>query len=185
MPLTPKFTHGAADYTICYYRQDFDGKGVSDTSHGLKNVKLLKTTSSHQLALSVIYYSPLQYLYWYDRPEDSQDEPELAFFDAVPTVWDETVVLSGMPGQSAAIVRKSGDDWFLGCITNNDKREVSVPLSFLDKGKTYKAVIYEDGDKKIKTRTKVKISEKKVNASQQLTFSLKPSGGIAIHFKKE
>jgi len=182
LPFT-RYIAGAADYTICYYRQDFTDKDKHNdyTAPG----RTIKTTSAHQLALAAIYYSPLQYLYWYDSPSDSQDEPELAFFDAIPTVWDDTKVLDGSPGEFITIARKAGRDWFLGSITNNDSRSINIPLSFLDKHTTYKAIIYSDGDKKIKTRTKVEISQKTVNHSQVLNFNLKASGGIAIHFVKE
>ncbi|MCD8166504.1 MAG: glycoside hydrolase family 97 catalytic domain-containing protein [Bacteroides sp.] len=182
LPFT-RYIAGAADYTICYYRQDFTDKSQhnSYTAPG----RVIKTTSAHQLALAAIYYSPLQYLYWYDKPEDSQEEPELAFFDAIPTVWDDTKVLDGSPGEFVSIARKSGDDWFLGCITNNNSRTVTILPSFLEKGSKYKAIIYEDGDKNIKTRTQVKITEKRVDGLQQLNFNLKNSGGVAIHFIKE
>lgn len=182
LPFT-RYIAGAADYTICYYRQDFTDKSQhnSYTAPG----RVIKTTSAHQLALAAICYSPLQYLYWYDKPEDSRDEPELAFFDAIPTVWDDTQVLDGAPGEFVSIARKSGEDWFLGCITNNDSRTVTIPTSFLENGSNYKAIIYEDGGKNIKTRTKVKITEKKVHSLQNLSFDLKPSGGVAIHFIKE
>ncbi|KAA6311591.1 alpha-glucosidase, partial [termite gut metagenome] len=83
LPFT-RFTQGAADYTICYYRQKWDKNTQADTGHGLVNARLIKTTSAHQLAMAVVYYSPLQHLYWYDKPSDSHDEPELEFFDRVP-----------------------------------------------------------------------------------------------------
>jgi alpha-glucosidase len=179
LPFT-RFIAGAADYTICYYRQDF-GKDTGN-DHGVPRGKVIKTTSAHQLALSVICYSPLQYMYWYDKPEDSQDEPELAFFDAVPTVWDDTKVISGEIGQFVTMARKSGDDWFIGTITNNDGRELKIPLDFLDEGKKYEATIYGD-DPSVKTRTKVGIKKLKVDSSKVLDAKLMKSGGQAIWIK--
>jgi len=182
LPFT-RYIAGAADYTICYYRQDFTNvdKHNNYTAPG----RIIKTTSAHQLALAAIYYSPLQYLYWYDSPDDSQDEPELAFFDKIPTVWDDTKVLDGNPGNFVTVARKSGNDWFLGGITNNEARNIKIPLFFLDQKSSYNAIIYSDGDKNIKTRTKVKITQKSVNHSQILDFNLKASGGVAIQFIKE
>ena len=179
LPFT-RFTQGAGDYTICYYRRDFSGSGTSDKSHGLVNARLLTTTPSHQMALSVVYYSPLQYMYWYDKPSESQDEPELEFFDNVPTVWDDTKVIDGIPGEFITMARRSGKDWFVGTITNNDSRKLSVPLHFLEPGKTYTANIYEDNPK-VKTRTKVGIKRIKVTNKSVIETNLLPSGGQAIH----
>jgi len=178
LPFT-RFTQGAGDYTICYYRRDFSGVGKSDTSHGLVNARLLSTTPSHQLALAVIYYSPLQYVYWYDKPSESQDEPELEFFDNVPTVWDDTKVIDGKPGEFITVARRSGNDWFVGTITNTDARKLSISLDFLEPGKTYTANIYEDNSK-VKTRTKVGIRRIQVTNNTVLDATLQPSGGQAI-----
>ena len=92
LPFT-RFVAGAADYTICYYRQDFGRLNVEKDNYGVPRSKSIQTTPAHQLALAAVYYSPLQYMYWYDKPSDSQDEPELKFFDDVYTTWDDTKVL--------------------------------------------------------------------------------------------
>jgi alpha-glucosidase len=156
-----RFLAGAADYTICYY----DPR--------------IKTTHAHQLALAVVYYSPLQTLYWYDRPEMSQDEPELAFWDRIPTVWDETRVLDGAPGQSVTMARRSGDDWYIGSITNNEARTVPLRLDFLPAGRRFEATIYAD-DAKAATRTKVGIRKQTVDARSVLRLELPASGGQAL-----
>lgn len=183
LPFT-RFTQGAGDYTICYYRRDFSKTGVYDKSHGLVNARLLSTTPSHQLALAVIYYSPLQYVYWYDKPSDSRDEPELEFFDEVPTVWDDTKVIDGVPGEFITMARRSGSDWFIGTITNTDARKLSIPLTFLESGVNYTAHIYEDNPK-VKTRTKVGIKRVKVTDKSVLEADLFPSGGQAIRIVKD
>jgi alpha-glucosidase len=123
-------------------------------------------------------------MYWYDKPADSRDEPELAFFAAVPTVWDETRVLDGAPGESAVLARRSAGDWFVGAITNNDARQLTLPLSFLAPGATYTACIYTDDDK-VKTRTRVAVEKRLADASKTWSFPLKASGGLAIHFIRE
>jgi alpha-glucosidase len=160
LPFT-RYLAGAADYTICYY----DPR--------------IKTTHAHQLALAVVYYSPLQTLYWYDKPEMSQDEPELAFWDRIPTTWDETRVLDGAPGVNATVARRKGDEWFVGAITNNDARRVPLPLSFLPKGRKFEATIYAD-DAKAATRTHVGITSRTVDASTVLQLDLPASGGQAL-----
>ncbi len=160
LPFT-RFLSGAADYTICYYNPR------------------IKTTHAHQLALAAIYYSPLQTLYWYDTPEMSRDEPELAFWDRIPTVWDETRVLDGRPGESVTMARRSGEEWFIGAITNNDARRLQLSFDFLPKGKRYVATVYAD-DPGVATRTKVVVRTQQVDANSRWALDLQASGGQAI-----
>ena len=176
LPFT-RFIAGAADYTICYYRQDFGRLNADKDSYGVPRSKSIQTTPAHQLALAAVYYSPLQYMYWYDKPSDSQDEPELKFFDDVYTTWDDTKVLQGEVGEFITIARRKGEEWFIGSITNNEKRVLSVSLDFLPEGKNYIAEIYTDGDKSVKTRTKVRVSTYRVSNKTKLNFCLKASGG--------
>ena len=161
LPFT-RMINGAADYTICYYD------------------KRLKTTHAHQLAASLVFYSPLQTIFWYDRPSFYQGEPEIEWFENLQTVFDDSRVLSGAPGKGIVMARRKGTEWFVGALTNNEGSKETIDLSFLDKDMKYKAYIYTDGGEKIKTRTQVKCSYKLVDASQTLSFDLKPSGGAAI-----
>lgn len=174
LPFT-RFIAGAADYTICYYSR-------RDLKPHLANApenKVLKNTSGHQLALSLINYSPLQFLFWYDNPADYQGEPEIEFFDQLKTVWDDTKVINGEIGKYITIARRSGNKWFVGSITNNEARKISVPFDFLNKNKKYKLSLYTD-DEKIKTRTKVAISRKTVNSATVLSLNVKPRGGFTM-----
>lgn len=164
LPFT-RYLAGAGDYTICYYNNR------------------IKTTHAHQLALSVVYYSPIQFMYWYDKPSAYKGEPEIAFFDAVPTVWDDTKVLHGDIGKYVTIARKSNQDWFIGAITNNEARDLEITLDFLDEGIEYEAFIYSD-DASVKTKTKVGIKKIKVQKRKKIPLHLLPSGGAAIHIKK-
>jgi len=168
LPFT-RFLAGAADYTICYYHQST-----------IKNVKGINTTSAHQLALSVIYYSPWQFVFWYDRPSDYQGEPEVEFFDQLPTVWDTTAVVLGEIGKVIVIARRSGDNWFLGAITNNDGRTLDIPLRFLPKGLDYVASLFTDGGDSIPTRTHVRTEHFIVQSHSTVHASLLPSGGLAM-----
>jgi alpha-glucosidase len=182
LPFT-RFTQGAADYTICYYRQKWDNNTKADRSHGLVNARLLRTTSAHQLAMAVVYYSPLQYLYWYDKPSDCYDEPELEFFDRVPTVWDDTKVIHGEPGKFITVARRSGNDWFIGSMTNNEARKLTVALDFLQDNEEYLAHVYYD-DNTVETRTKVGIKTLTVTKQSVVTVDLSASGGQAIWLEK-
>jgi alpha-glucosidase len=157
---------GAGDYTICYYTDR------------------IKTTHAHQLALGVVNYSPLQTLFWYDKPSDYQGEPEVEFFERLPTVWDETRILQGEIGEYIITARRSGDQWFIGAITNNTSREVSISLDFLSKAKKYTANIYSD-DAAVNTRTHVRTEQRKVKPSDVLKVKLNGSGGIALWIYSE
>ena len=171
LPFT-RFIAGAADYTFCYYaRKEFGRTGRS-----------IQNTPGHQLALPVIYYSPLQFLYWYDSPRDYQGEPELAFWDALPVTWDDTRVLAGEIGKYVAVARKSNNNWFVGCITNTEARELKLPLDFLEPGKKYEATQYFD-DPGTKTRTHVGISKQKVDNKTVFNLKLSASGGTAFLIK--
>jgi alpha-glucosidase len=165
LPFT-RYIAGTADYTICY----FD--------------KRIKTTHAHQLAMAAVYFSPLQTMFWYDKPSAYEGEPELDFWKQIPTVWDETKVLQGAPGQFITTVRRKGEEWFVGTLTNNDGRTLKVPLSFLPAGKKYIATIYSD-DPKVATKTKVKVEKKKVDSKTVLTVSLMPSGGQAVWLRPD
>ena len=118
-------------------------------------------------------------MYWYDKPEDSKDEPELEFFDHVPTVWDDSKIINGDIGQFITVARRSGEQWFVGSITNNNERDIQIPFSFLTAGKKYKATIYYD-DPSSPVRTRVSIKTVTVDASSVLDFHLLPSGGNAM-----
>lgn len=175
LPFT-RFIAGAADYTITYYSR-------RELKPHLKNAaenKVLKNTAAHQLALSIIYYSPLQYIYWYDNPEDIQNEPETEFFERLQTVWDDTKVISGEIGEHITVARRKDKAWFVGCITNNDARVISIPLDFLDKEKKYRAAVYTDGGTKVNTRTHVAVARKMVSSKSIFKFELAPRGGCAM-----
>ncbi len=161
LPFT-RMINGAADYTICY----FD--------------KRLKTTHAHQLAASLVFYSLLQTIFWYDKPSFYQGEPEIEWFENLQTVFDDTKVLDGAPGKNITMARRKGEDWFVAAMTNNNGSKENIPLSFLDKDKTYLASIYTDGGDKVKTRTGVTCTYLLVDASMTMKFDLKPSGGAAI-----
>jgi alpha-glucosidase len=178
--LTILFTRmlaGAADNTICYY----DDRVDRNASH------------AYQLAKAVCLYSPWQFLYWYDRPPSSPhdkggaggsqrligDEPELEFFDRVPTVWDETRVIHGRIGRFAVIARRSGPQWFVGCMNAGEARTLEVPLDFLTPNVPYTAHIYRD-DETVTTRTRVRVEQRPVNAQTVFKVSLSPQGGQAL-----
>ena len=180
LTLTILFTRmlaGAADNTICYY----DTRVDRNASH------------AYQLAKAVCFYSPWQFVYWYDRPGTAPakaggaggqkgvigDEPELEFFDRVPTVWDDTKVIHGRIGDYAVIARRSGDAWFLGAMNSGQPRTLDVPLAFLEPGRQYVVRVYSH-DETLPTRTRVRIDRREVDAGTVLSAVLPANGGQAI-----
>jgi alpha-glucosidase len=160
LPFT-RFIAGAADYTFCF------------------NEPRVKNTKAHQLALPVLYYSPLQYLYWYGKPEHYPDRQEIEFWKHVPTVWDDTRVLAGLPGEHVTIARRKGEEWYVGAITNTESRFTTLNLDFLEKGQRYTAWIYEDtGDGKVSKKVV------KVKQGARIPLRLLASGGAAIRIFK-
>lgn len=111
-----RYMTGAADYTICY-----DAAGGSRLD--------LQTTKAHQLALSVILFSPLQHIFWYGSPDWYSNEMETELFKRVPTVWDDFKVISGFPRRHFSIARRKGDTWYVASIAGLLQTEIEFPLS--------------------------------------------------------
>jgi alpha-glucosidase len=151
LPFT-RMLSGPMDYTPVLdveIKQGYPGKRI----HG---------TTAQQLAMYVVFYSPIQMLA--DLPENYTGKPELQFLKDVPTDWDNTIVLNGEIGEYITTVRKdrNSNDWFLGSMTNEKSRDLSVSLSFLDKNVRYEAQIYADakGTSETVNPTAVAISKK-------------------------
>ena len=163
LPFT-RFLCGPADYTPCY----FNGS--------------VKNTKAHQLAMPVVYYSPITFLYWYDLPNAYKGEKELDFWKHCPTVWDESKALEGEIGEYIVQARRSGNDWFVGAMNGLQARDITINTSdFLQKGKKYRVEIYND-DPSLQIRTKVASSAKTIKAGKPLKLHLQASGGAALRF---
>ena len=163
LPFT-RFLCGPADYTPCY----FNGR--------------VKNTKAHQLAMPVVYYSPITFLYWYDLPNAYKGEKELDFWKHCPTVWDESKALEGEIGEYIVQARRSGDDWFVGAMNGMAARDITLNTSeFLQKGKKYRVEMCND-DPTLNTRTNVASSEMTIKAGKAIKLHLQPSGGAALRF---
>jgi alpha-glucosidase len=140
LPYT-RYLAGPADFTFCFpnSRENF--------------VKNLKVSKAQQMALTVIYFDPLQSIFWYGKSGDYKDEKEIEFFRYVPTVWDESHYLAGEIGESISVARKKDGIWYIGSAAGLNDWKSSIKLNFLDAGKTYTATIYEDdGNMKVRNR---------------------------------
>jgi len=145
----------------------------------------VRTTLAKQLALYVVLYSPLQMAA--DLPENYANQPAFQFIRDVAVDWDTTRVLAGQIGDYVAVARKERgkDTWFIGAITDEERRAITVPLSFLTPGKRYVAEIYADGPG-ADWRTNpfpIDITKKSVTSASSLRLGLAPGGGQAIRIR--
>lgn len=136
-------------------------------------------TRAHATALYVVFESELQMIS--DSPDAYDGQKETAFLKTVPSAWDETRVVGGVPPKYIVVARRRGRDWFLGAITNWDAREVQAPLSFLGNG-SYEAEIYSDGPNAAAQPKDSLFEKRSVTAQTVLTLKLAPGGGCAMHF---
>ena len=144
------------------------------------------STLAKQLGEFVVIYSPLQMAA--DAIENYEGQPALTFIESCPTTWSRTLVPHGEIGKYVTVARKErgGDNWFVGSITNEEARELTLALDFLDKGARYRAVIYEDGpDADYETNPyPMTIRQVEVDCNSSLRLRLARSGGAAIRIEK-
>ncbi|MCU1320607.1 MAG: hypothetical protein JWM43_256 [Acidobacteriaceae bacterium] len=171
---------GPLDYTAGSFHNSTEDSFVAR----MKEPMVMGTRAS-QLALYVVLQTPFQMVS--DSPQSYVDasgkaEPGFQFLRDVPAAWDETRSLAGSPGEFSTIARRSGQDWYLGSITNWTARDIQISLAFLGKG-SYEAEIYADASDAVTQPGHIAINSKSVESSDTLTLHLAPGGGAAIHFK--
>lgn len=166
--------------------------GPTDFTPGIFNFNYQKyrphnrvpTTLAKQLALYITLYSPLQMAA--DLPENYQGHPAFAFIDAVPTDWQDSKALQGDIGEYLVMAREDrhSDNWYLGAITNEKPRTLSVKLDFLKPGTSYALTRYQDGkDADWESNPEsYEIKTEQVTAGETITLNLAPGGGAALQF---
>lgn len=133
-------------------------------------------TRCHQLAMYVVFESPLQMLA--DSPSNYRREPEsLAFVSAVPTTWDETRALDARVGEYILVARRRGAEWYVGALSNWTARDLEIDLSFLGAG-TFRAEIFRDGVNADRNATDYTREQQDVTAQSRLMVHLAPGGGF-------
>ncbi|MGK9476212.1 glycoside hydrolase family 97 protein [Melioribacter sp. OK-6-Me] len=137
-------------------------------------------TRCHQLAMYVIFESPLQMLA--DSPTNYLREKEsLEFLSIVPTVWDKTKVLDAKVGDYVAIARKSGNKWFVGAMTDWSARTLKLDFSFLEDNREYKITIYQDGINADRNGNDYKVVKSTVRKGDKIEINMATGGGwVAI-----
>jgi alpha-glucosidase len=146
----------------------FEARDVAPMSQG---------TRAHQLAMYVVYESPLVMVS--DYPEAYEGQPGMEFIEKVPTVWDETRVLAGKPADMIVLARRKGENWYVGAMTDWEAREIALGLDFLGVGE-YEARVFADGPDAAMEATSLAIGKKRVMAGDTLDLRLAPGGGAAV-----
>ncbi len=134
-------------------------------------------TRCHQLAMYIVYESPLQMLA--DSPSNYLREPQVMDFLApVPTQWDETKVLDGRIAEFVVVARRNDRDWYIGGMTNWTSRELEIDLSFLPQG-NFSMEAFQDGANADRYGSDYKVTKSQVNHTTKLKVTLAPGGGWA------
>jgi len=139
-------------------------------------------TRAHELALFVIYDSPLCCAC--DAPERYRGQPGAEFLKVVPTVWDQTKVLAGEPGQFIITARQSGNRWFIGAITDTHARKFDIPLAFLGRGKWH-TQIFHDTPPSNQDAEQIGIEQCTLSATNSLPIGMARDGGFVAVLERE
>ena len=145
------------------------------------------TTLAKQLAEYVVIYTPWQMAA--DEIENYKDQPAFTFIEAMPSNWQKTVIPMAEIGKYIVTARQNRDnqDWFVGGMTDENARDISLKLDFLAPGTTYKAIIYKDGPdaEYDKNPYPMTIEQLVVNHDSVLKLHMAKSGGFAIQLIKQ
>ncbi len=171
LPFTRMFL-GPMDYT--------PGAMLNATKAGFAQVfdrPMAMGTRCHQLAMYVVFESPLQMLA--DSPSNYLREPEaMEFLSAVPSVWDETRVLDAKIAEYVVVARRKGRDWYIGAMTNWTPRDLEIDLSFLGEG-SFRMETYQDGVNANRMASDYKLVKSAVKKDDKMKIHLAEGGGWA------
>lgn len=138
-------------------------------------------TRAHELAMYILFDQPMAYLC--DSPIEYNKHPELSpFFEAVPTVWDETLPLLAEVGKYAVVARQKDNRWFVGGMTNSESRSLTVDFSFLPSNRIFTAKLYRDNDNTDGDAKAMTVEEMTVSCYSKITFDLAREGGFVMLF---
>jgi alpha-glucosidase len=169
---------GPMDYT-----QGAMKNAVSYNYHPVNTEPMSQGTRCRQLAQYVVFESPLNMLC--DTPSNYIREQEcLGFISSVPTVWDETRCLDGKVGEYICMSRRSGEDWYVGGMTDWSARELAVDMSFLPEGE-YSVELYRDGVNADRVACDYKKVVFDLPADGRFIINMMPGGGFAAKIVKK
>jgi alpha-glucosidase len=168
---------GPMDYTPGAMRN-----AIKVNYHPVNAAPMSQGTRCQQLAMYVVYESPIQILA--DSPTMYMKEQESTdFIVKIPFTFDETVAMDGKVGEYAAIARKKGNSWFVGAMTDWTPRDLTLDFSFLGAG-TYQATIFKDGINADREATDYKKEVIKISSIDKLNIHMAPGGGWVARIEK-
>jgi alpha-glucosidase len=155
---------------------------TKETFRPIWNKIMAQGTRTHQLAMFVVYESPMQL--FSGNPSQGLQEPAfMELLGSIPTTWDETVIPDAKLGEYIVTARKKGADWYVGAMTNAVGRRLSVPLTFLEDG-TYTATICADGVNADRWASDYALTESIVKKADSLSITMAPGGGYLVRLRK-
>jgi alpha-glucosidase len=160
---------GASDYHLGGFRAVPNKKFKTHYTR-----PMMAGTRCHMLAMYVVLESYLHMAA--DYPEAYEGEPGFDFLQKVPTVWDETKVLNGEPGEFLTIARRKGADWYIGSINNSTERTLKIPVNFLGDG-SYHAESYTDAQDVAENPNHLTKETKAIKKEEVISLKLAPGGG--------
>ncbi len=156
-------------------------KNLHEKDHKINfNLPASVGTRCHQLAMYVVYESPLQMLA--DSPTAYEKEPEcMKFLSQVPVVWDETKVISASVGEHIIVARRNGNTWYLGGMVGDKGGSFEISLDFIKGNRTISS--WEDGINVDLDATDFACRSKKVKAGDCISVKMHDGGGFAAIIK--
>lgn len=140
----------------------------------------MQSTRAGQLALFVAYDSPVMCVC--DHPINLRGQAGVDFLKLVPTVWDETRVISGVVAEHLVIARRSGSNWYLGALNNSYSRVRSIKLDFLGAGRWHLRWWHDALDSNDNAEH-IGIEERDVSADDTLDIRMAAGGGAVMRFE--
>ena len=179
LPFT-RLQGGPMDYTPGIFSMEVSKLNPANNSH-------VNATIANQLALYVTLYSPLQMAA--DVPEHYEQYMDaFRFIKEVAVDWDESRYLLAEPGDLIVIARraKGSSAWFVGGVTDENRRTAELRLDFLDPEKSYVATLYADApDADYRTNPEAyTIRTGKVTAKSKLKVEMAAGGGFALSIRE-
>lgn len=174
LPFT-RMLAGPADFTP----GGFLNKQLDQFKFNVRHTQVQGTRCA-ELALFVCLESPI--INAADHPSHYRDQPGLDFLKVVPTVWDETRALDAAVGQHVVIVRRNGNRWFLGALTDRNARDIPVKLDFLGDG-SWKLKLWKDAHDSAAVGEHLVVEQRVLKAIDGLTLHLAPAGGAVGIFE--
>lgn len=169
--------------------------GPIDYTPGIFNLTLrphkedhqIKSTLAQQLSLYVVIYGPIQMAA--DLIQYYKGNPAFQFIRDVAVDWEQSKVLDGEVGDFVVIARqeRGSDNWFVGGLTDENARNYTLQLDFLDEGKTYTARVYRDAEETdyVKNPTAIDIVELQVQKGDKIPVNMVAAGGFAVSLMPE